>query len=125
MSGPSLAELASPTLAPVTVRGKAYTVAPIDGFAKQLYDSATPDTQYQVACKIVARATGLSLEDVFGTEEKIGWSPAEVMLVVDRMTTQTKAVEATSPNGSPAGAETSGASPLPSPESRQPIQSVS
>lgn len=120
----SLNELAHPEIT-VTVRGKVYDVAPIDGFAKQLTDKATPENSYEIMCKVAARCLGVPFAEVFGAEDKIGFSPSEVMKVVDAATKQVAAVEATLPNDGKAGAETGEAkTPLPS-ESPQPIQLAS
>lgn len=97
----ALDELVAPKLS-VTLNGKEYPVKPLDGFGYQLLSSLDAATSVSVMFRIAQRvlAPGMSKDEVFGSDEVMGLTPAQVAQVVKVSSGQIELVEDTIPNGS-------------------------
>ena len=119
-----LEQLANPSLS-VTIAGKVYPVKPIDGFGQQMIQKMTEATSVEVMYKVAARCLGLPFAEVFGTEDTVGFSNADIMRVVEVAGKQVQEVNATIPNDGKADAARDGQEPSRPQDSPQPMQLAS
>lgn len=121
----ALDELVAPRLS-VVLNGVKREVKPLDGFGYQLLSTLSAETSVATMFSLAQRvlAPGMSKDEVFGTEDVMGLTPAQVGQVVKVASGQIDMVEATSPNGS-GSLEQGQNSEAVSPESPQPIQLAS
>ena len=107
---PSLEELVNPPKRVLHVNDKEYYPRRLDAFGMQLILKAQENPKDVIAmCKVVARGFGVSVAEVFGTEDQIGWSTSDIRKAVGMLTQEILAVEEDAPpNSEPAGARTEG-----------------
>jgi hypothetical protein len=107
---PSLEEVISPAKRVLHVNDKEYYPRRLDAFGMQLIVKAQENPKDVIAmCKVVARGFGVSVAEVFGTEDQIGWAPSDIRRAVGMLTEEILAVEeGAPPNSEPAGTRTEG-----------------
>lgn len=122
----ALGDLVMPQLS-VVLNGKSYPVKPLDGFGYQLLSTLDADNSVPIMYRLAQRALspGMSKDEVFGSDEVMGLTPAQVGEVVRISSQQIEAVEATIPNGSGPPGEGHNRTPEASQESPPSIQLAS
>lgn len=95
----------------VVVNGETYTVKPFDAYAAKLAESqstATEDERINIAYRLTARAVGLPFDEVWGTEDKVGFPMTDVLLICAMASKGIRKVEASAPPFSEVATETAG-----------------
>lgn len=106
--------------------GEVCKYKPIDGFGQKRIQQMTPETSVETMYWVAARCIGRSMDEVFGSEDKIGFSNADVMAIVAAAGKQIAEVAATIPNDGKADAVKDGEKiPSRPSDSPQPIQLAS
>lgn len=99
----TLEEVISPDRT-VTVNGSTYQIREPDAFGWELVAKAEETQDTRLMCKVIARCLGLTVDDVYGTEEKVGFSTSDVAAALKKIVAVVKRVEASaSPLSEPAG----------------------
>jgi hypothetical protein len=104
---PNLESLSAPGV--VTIRGKQYTVLPIDGYGMQMFANVAPGDRIgmiQTSYKVAARCIGISFDEAFGTETSAGFSEQEIAQIMEAAQGKVKEVEASVKNEEAAGDKT-------------------
>lgn len=80
----TLEEVISPDRT-VTVNGKTYSITEPDAFGYQLAVEAQQSNDMKKVCAIIARCLGLTVDDVFGSADKVGFPTSEVPKTLNKI----------------------------------------